>query len=295
VNIYNTSDALTGNRTLTGAGFDLTFTGLDDFTLSVGTSINFTATNDIDLSPGDDLMINGVSGVSGEFIGNVNGHAAWLTPSGFSLTFGDSTQIPIVDNTENDFRYSPNFTFTKYGSDYGLFSVGSTATTRYMRFAAEPTSNGLQILDTGVGNVSIDHNSILANTAYTISTSSGDILVQSADDLSLTASGTGDGLLSGDDVTIDATVTALVLNGQTTWELTTGAAGSGDVTSGTGGMDIHTSGSMFIEVTTGTADMTFTVNAGAGRYLFVAGLPTTCSGTPTGAIAAVAGVLTVCP
>lgn len=65
-NIYNTSDSLTGNRVVTGAGFDLTFTGIDDYTISSASfllnttgSITLTALSSTNFG-GSDINFNSV-------------------------------------------------------------------------------------------------------------------------------------------------------------------------------------------------------------------------------------------
>lgn len=45
----------------------------------------------------------------------------------------------------------------------------------------------------------------------------------------------------------------------------------------------------------GSGDVGITVNSGAGSYFIISGLPTTCAGAPTGALANISGVLNICP
>jgi hypothetical protein len=194
---------------------------------------------------------------------------------------------------------------TKYGSNYGLFSVGSAAgTDRYLRFAADPTSNGLQILDNGTGNVSIDHNSLIGTNEYAITATAGflnmvatdgDLLIQNGGVHFMTIAGSTDIVITtGDDLNITAT-DDIISEANGTYSI----EGNVDITifttAGTGN-DIGISADQDLSLSTSNAgDITILTNGGAGRYLFLPGLPTSCAGAPTGSIAAVAGVLTVCP
>lgn len=65
---------LTGNTTIDGNNKLLTFTDLSNLLIE--------SNGDIDLDPADDLKLNGTSGVTGQFIGNVNGQPVWATPAG---------------------------------------------------------------------------------------------------------------------------------------------------------------------------------------------------------------------
>jgi hypothetical protein len=106
-NIYNTDGTMTAARTIDMDGNNITWQNFDIYEVIFGNSINFGTNNltmemntdqfhleadgDLDLDATDDLKINGVSGTTGQVIGNVNGHAQWETPTGGGATAAGAT------------------------------------------------------------------------------------------------------------------------------------------------------------------------------------------------------------
>ncbi len=74
--------------------------------------------------------------------------------------------------------------------------------------------------------------------------------------------------------------------------------GSGDINlnnTGSGGIGIVSSGGNIGFTNSGSGDILINVSSGSGGYIIISGLPTTCSGAPTGALANISGVLNICP
>lgn len=80
------------NFRVTGTAI-LTLTNLPNLTIQSNDYLNLDVANDLDFDIGGDGKINGVSGTSGEFIGNVDGHWVWAVPPGS----GASASSAVLD------------------------------------------------------------------------------------------------------------------------------------------------------------------------------------------------------
>jgi len=163
-NIYNTNGSLTGNRTVTGAGFTFAMTGLSGYTLTSATgnaqltatagNIGVTAGSDINITTGADLNLN----VTGEIaISNAVAHDA--TPGAFAVFtdvgFGQLAYITAAELitatgavTNNIYAGNGTLASNRTVSGGGLYSIAFNNTT-----ASTFTSNGLTTIGS---NVEID-------------------------------------------------------------------------------------------------------------------------------------------
>ena len=85
-------------------------------------------------------------------------------------------------------------------------------------------------------------------------------------------------------------------------EINTATSGNGKdftIEAGSSVASSSTGGDLYFVTSTGTSNngniIIQTNRFGTGGYIIMTGLPTTCAGAPTGALANVAGVLTICP
>lgn len=75
------SGTLASALTINGGNTLLTYTNFSGYTVE-STAMHLNIANDLDLDVDGDVKINGVSGTSGKFIGNVDGHLVWAIPAG---------------------------------------------------------------------------------------------------------------------------------------------------------------------------------------------------------------------
>lgn len=96
------------NFRITGTAI-LTLINLPDLTIQSNTDVTLDVANDLDLDVGGDIKINGVSGTSGEFVGNVDGHWGFFVPPGTGGGAGvnnvldiNTTQVGTVTTGEDE-------------------------------------------------------------------------------------------------------------------------------------------------------------------------------------------------
>lgn len=119
----------------------LTLTNLPNLTIQSNDFINLQADNDIDIDADGDVKINGVSGTTNEFIGNVDGHLVWAVPPG-SGGGGGAFQSAVLDVSTNDVGNvgageDVLWTYTLPGDTLSVDEQGI-----YIRVAGSTTING---------------------------------------------------------------------------------------------------------------------------------------------------------
>ena len=85
------SGTLISSLTVTGNANNFTFTGIPTFTIGAD-NIHLDAATNINIDASGDVLLNGVAGTSGEFVGNVDGHLVWSVPPG-----GGSSSSGVLD------------------------------------------------------------------------------------------------------------------------------------------------------------------------------------------------------
>lgn len=81
------SGTLASALTINGGNTLLTYTNFSGFTVE-STAMHLNVASDLNLDVDGDVKLNNVSGTSGQFIGNVDGHLVWAVPAGGSSATG---------------------------------------------------------------------------------------------------------------------------------------------------------------------------------------------------------------
>jgi hypothetical protein len=174
-NIYNTDGTMTAARTIDMDGNNITWQNFDIYEVIFGNSINFGTNNltmemntdqfhleadgDLDLDATDDLKINGVSGTTGQVIGNVNGHAQWETPTGGGATAAGATGNVQYKSNGGGLQAEAAFS---YDSATNILDVDTVTViddaydeTDWDGNTAVPTKNAVRDLSITLGNLAI--------------------------------------------------------------------------------------------------------------------------------------------
>ena len=232
------------------------------------------------LNAGHILMGNGTYATDAPFLFNNSQTGTFQPTATFpGLNWGVVSADPSTlsngdvwyNNTSNTFKGRAGGSTFTFGTSTGT-PAGSNTQIQFNNSgafgaSANMTWNGTTI---AVGNSS--------STGATISNTTTNQL-QFYNTGSTTVVGTDAGGLLNLDGSAGFTLNSTSSNG-------TVNASSLSLTSGAGGISL-TPGS--------TGDVNIVVNSAGGRYIVFTGLPTTCAGAPTGALANVAGALTICP
>ncbi len=272
-----------------------TFDGWQDLGAGGGGGGSVTASNGLTLSGGD-IKLGGALTQNT----TING--------GFSLDIGTGAAIANFNVLSTAINLTSNNLTATISNDIALNAV-SDVDIQGDNSVNINSLNGSSFL-TGKTGVQFSAIGIGADMLIQTTTGADDIIISSVDDISMSSTGTlitvtgggNDLTLStssgGDDVFVTAldvltlTGSNVNLNGSGTWTGTAIQIG----TLSTSTIDIiSTTDIAFSMNPLGNGDIRFAVDFSAAQYITMSGLPTSCAGAPSGALANIAGVLNVCP